>query len=149
MKLEILKQLQQSSISLCGGYLSCSSVGVRRVLIMMQKGINPTPQPLLRLLSPQRSDIKEVISCYEGLSTSSISRVSMEDLPILGIEDAITRLLAIKTVSNTILHHRLLIIVVVLNRSDGLIHCDMEIVVEILAERRAKEELGVSITSLR
>ena len=131
MTIKIRKAFGEPKMLLLSRGFHSPSVGVRLVLIMMEKSINPAPWALLWLLSSQWSDIKIMISRQENLSTSSKGGISMENVrATISIEDTETRLLAVQSVHNAVLFHGLLVIVVVLDGSDGLIHRNVEIVLE-------------------
>lgn len=95
---------------------------------MMQKCVNPSPHSLIGFLPPQWSDIQILISIQEDLSPSPVSGISVENLPAIYVEDTEPRLLAIETIKNVVLFHGFLVVIVVLDRSDGFIHGDMEII---------------------
>jgi len=103
---------------------------------MVQKRINLTPRSLIRLLPSQRRDVKEKVSIQETLCTPSISRIGVINIAILRIEDTESRLLSGETISIAFVDNRLLILIIVLDGSDRLVNCDVEIIVEILFEGR-------------
>ena len=135
MKSEASEPTPQESPLLFGDDLSSSRVRLLIILIMMQESINSPLQAFLRLLPSQRCDIKEMISRQKDVSTPPICTISVENLSLLFVEDTVSRLLSIQPVHDAVLQHSFFIVVIVLCRLNGLVHGDVKIVVEVLAER--------------